>query len=86
MAKAPTLKQRKRWEKIRERGCSVCGLFYAEVHHAFTGGGRRRNHDFVFGLCNFHHTGEQGIHKIGRKLWQETYGTESHHLDKVEEI
>lgn len=85
MAKAPTKKQRSRWERIRELGCSVCkGI--AEIHHALTGMGGRKDHDLVFALCNFHHTGLRGIHKMGRRAWQATYGTELEHLAKVNGI
>jgi len=86
MTKAPTKSQRERWERIRALGCSVCKAFLTEIHHCFTGMGGRKNHDLVIGLCNLHHTGKRGIHKIGRKAWQACYGTETEHLAKVEGI
>jgi len=86
MAKAATAKQRARWERLRELGCSVCKAFMPEIHHAKTGMGGRKNHDLVFALCHFHHRGVKGIHTIGRKVWQEIYGTEDEHLAKVAHI
>jgi len=85
-AKPPTKKQRARWERIRELGCMVGGLSckpYTEIHHAGTGGGGRKDHDKVFGLCYNHHSGEDGIHTISRRVWQERYGTENHFLNET---
>ncbi len=85
-AKQPTRAQRIRWEKIRELGCIICGAVYCSVHHAKTGGGGRRNHDLVFPLCYEHHQGEQGIHFISRRVWEERYGTEDYFLQKTKEL
>jgi hypothetical protein len=81
MTKPATKKQRSRWEIIRALGCIAtrhdipCGR-QAAIHHCETGMGGRKNHDKVIPLCHFHHQGEQGIHTIGRKAWQEKYRTE----------
>lgn len=91
MAKAPTKKQKARWDKIRELGCivntplGVCGA-PAAIHHAFTGGGGRRDHDKVLPLCYEHHQGSQGIHTISRPVWQLAYDTEESLLTKMEEM
>ena len=85
MANQPTKAQRARWEQIRALGCIVCQAWAAEIHHCFTGGGGRKDHDKVIPLCNRHHVGDlHGIHKIGRKTWQQAYSTEQELLDKVE--
>jgi len=79
----PTAKQRKRWEEIRAMGCLVCGEANPQIHHCFTGGGGRKDHDKVIPLCEYHHVGAMGIHFMGRTSWQEGFGTEQIHLDKV---
>jgi hypothetical protein len=63
----------------------VCGD-YPEIHHCGTGGGGRKNHDLVIGLCFLHHRGAQGIHFMGRKKWQAIYGSEKELLDKLERL
>lgn len=85
MVKAPTIKDRERWERIRELGCSVCECF-AAIHHAETGMGGRKDHKKVFALCYHHHQGQEGIHTLGRKKWQIKYGSEQEHLEKVKEL
>jgi len=82
MAKAPNKAQRARWEKMREYGCMICGA-PAAIHHCETGMGGRKNHDKVIPLCHHHHQGEQGIHTLGRKKWQATYGTEQALMDII---
>ena len=86
MAKAPTKKQREKWERTRKLGCSVCNALMCEIHHAETGMGGRKDHDKVFALCSLHHTGLRGIHKLGRKVWQATYGTEQEHMERISDV
>lgn len=66
-------------------GCMVCGSA-PEIHHCHTGGGGRKDHDKVIGLCWMHHRGPQGIHFMGRKKWQPIYGAEQELLDKLESM
>lgn len=82
MAKAPTKAQRAKWEKMRSLGCLICGAPPA-IHHCETGMGGRKDHDKVIPICQFHHQGAQGIHTIGRKKWQELYGTEQELIEKT---
>jgi hypothetical protein len=64
----------------------VCGS-PAEIHHCFTGGGGRKNHDYLAPLCFTHHRSPQaGIHGMGRKAWQKIYGSEQELLDKLERL
>lgn len=72
----PTKSQREVWSKLAEHGCVICGN-HAQIHHAGTGGGGRKNHDFVIPLCFNHHQGVNGLHTIGRKAWQQLHGTEA---------
>ena len=78
MSKAPTAKQRIMWEAMREGGCIVadCERCDVEIHHCGTGGGGRKDHEFVAPLCVDHHTGRNGIHTIGRRKFAELHGTE----------
>lgn len=83
MKRVATKKHRERWGSISNLGCAVCGYPLAEIHHCFTGGGGRKNHDHTIGLCYNHHRGKEGIHTIGRKTWQAKYGSEQDLLDKI---
>lgn len=91
--KQPTAKQRKRWERIRELGCSVnnyeCEPRVITIHHCFTGQGGRKDHDKVIGLCYNHHIskdyGIDGRGRYSKITWQEHYGTEQYFLDKLEQ-
>jgi hypothetical protein len=82
----PTAKQRKAWEEIRKLGCSVCGESNPQIHHCFTGGGGRKDHDKIIPLCEYHHVGAMGIHTLGRKKWQAEYGSEEELLIKAERL
>lgn len=90
MAKAPTVAQRRRWSAIAELGCIVAGLTPCEgrltIHHCGTGGGGRKNHDKVIGLCWGHHLGPQGIDgkRISKRQWQYEYYTETVLLEMTE--
>lgn len=62
-------------------GCRLCrllglGFIPCEVHHrrTGTGGGRRAPDRETVGLCPEHHRGASGIHGLGRKLFERTYG------------
>jgi hypothetical protein len=35
-------------------------------------------------LCVDHHRGAQGIHQIGQKTWEKTYGDQDYHLQRVD--
>lgn len=85
MAKAPTKAQREKWGRVRELGCMLCKK-PAQIHHALTGGGGRKDHDKVIPLCFDHHIGACGIHHLGRKKWQASYGSELDMLETVENM
>jgi len=85
MSKAPTKAQRARWAAAVEYGCVICGA-PAEIHHCETGMGGRKNHDKFITLCYRHHRGEQGIHTLGRKRWQATYGTEQELMTRINNL
>ena len=83
----PTKAEREHWERVRALGCSVCQAKNPEIHHCCTGAGGRKDHAKVIGLCFDHHRGQpHGLHHIGRKAWQEAFGTEQQHLKRVAHI
>lgn len=60
----PTAAQVARFEAIHRIGCVACRkrgeINHAEIHHLTTGGlhgQKRRGHDYVVGLCVWHHRG-----------------------------
>jgi hypothetical protein len=80
VAKAPTAEQKRRWNKIAQLPCLVCGAWPVTLHHLYTGGGGRKNHDKIAPLCYFHHIGAEGIdgrQKYSKKTWQQKYMTEA---------
>lgn len=91
MAKAPTKKQRERWGQLAALGCMISTSQCAgriTIHHCGTGGGGRKNHDKVIPLCYEHHLGKLGIDgkHIGKKHWQQIYGTEEFLMEKLKEL
>lgn len=80
-AKPPTAAQKRRWDKIVELGCIVSKDACAgrtTIHHCFTGGGGRKDHDKTIPLCWEHHLGAEGIDgkRMSKRSWQEKYGSE----------
>jgi hypothetical protein len=43
--------------------------------------GKKASDENTIPLCVDHHRGEQGIHHIGQKTWESTYGTQDILLD-----
>lgn len=87
MSKQPTKEEREYWAKLADLGCIVNGCRRrASIHHCGTGAGGRKNHSKVIPLCHKHHQGDEGIHTIGRKLWQIIYGTEEYLMNKAREM
>lgn len=89
MAKAPTKQQRMKWDMLAQLGCAVSGAFHAgriTIHHCFTGGGGRKNHDKIIPLCWEHHLGANGIDgkRISKREWQAIFGSEQELLERME--
>ncbi|MFN4148458.1 MAG: Ref family recombination enhancement nuclease [Rhodocyclaceae bacterium] len=68
-------------------GCALCrhlglGATPAELHHPRegTGMGRRAAHTDVIPLCPEHHRGRSGIHGLGRRAFERTYGVTEREL------
>lgn len=84
-AKAPTKLEREHMAKVKSLACIVCNNIPVDIHHAGTGMGGRRDHMKVLPLCQRHHTGIDGIHTVGRKIFALAYGTENELLTKLQE-
>ena len=84
MPNNPTAAQKKRWGKVRELGCLVCGA-WPEIHHCFTQSGGRKNNNLVIPLCSIHHRhqGEGVSFHPFWKAWQKIYGSEAELLKQV---
>ena len=59
-------------------GCSLCrhlgyGETGAQLHHIRRLGMKRSNAPLI-PLCFFHHTGDKGVHGMGRKAFAKHYG------------
>lgn len=81
---AMTPKQKQRAANIVAFGCAIDGCQNEPmIHHCETGGGGRRDHNKIIGLCHWHHQGEQGIHTLSRRIWEPIYGTEQELMKKV---
>jgi hypothetical protein len=86
-----TKAQKKQYEQLAALGCILCRhLGYGEtsphIHHIRRLGMKRDNAP-VIPLCPEHHTGNSGVHGLGKKAFSERYGvTEEDLLAKVEEL
>jgi hypothetical protein len=80
-------------EGLRQTPCMACGCIGVQLHHAGGGSMRYRGvhkaaaakvSDWLqIPLCEKHHTGEEGIHRIGTSTWEEKFGGQAAMLDKL---
>ena len=85
-------KKEKEWmQQVADYGCIACekdGLNVpAEIHHIrkHTGMGLRPSHIKILPLCASHHrTGKISVH-LGKKAFEEKYGTEEYLEKKLRE-
>lgn len=81
-----TAKERKqRFNTLSQYGCVVCRQ-PAQIHHIIgnnKGLALKSDDSQTIPLCANHHTGSQGIHQIGVKTWEQAYGKQEYHLDKM---
>jgi hypothetical protein len=57
----PTSLQKRRFARVADIGCIICGGI-AKIHHCGTSMGSRKNHDLVIPLCHKHHrSGGHGV-------------------------
>jgi len=60
--------------------CCVCGAMDGTViyHHVEAGGVGTKCSDYMtIPLCADHHTGDNGIHPLGRKTWAAKFGIDA---------
>jgi len=81
MKSVPSQTERDYMGRVAALGCILCrrlgiGGTPAEVHHprTGTGAGRRASHMDTVPLCPEHHRGNGGIHGMGRKAFEHSYG------------
>ena len=89
--KRPTVEEKKYMSQVADYGCIAChqdGLNVpAEIHHIrkHTGMGLRTSHMKILPLCSLHHrTGKISVH-LGKKAFEEKYGTEEQLEKKLRE-
>ena len=89
--KRPTVAEKKWMQEVANYGCVACeqdGLNVpAEIHHIrkHTGMGLRPSHTRILPLCSVHHrTGKISVH-LGKKAFEEKYGTEEQLEKKLRE-
>ena len=80
-------KERKaRFNALSQHGCCVCRR-PAEIHHLvglkYRGMSQKADDENTIPLCPEHHRGSQGIHQIGQKTWEEAYGSQEFHLERI---
>lgn len=80
MAKPPNKETKKLYEKAIKHGCVVCKMQYGVytepcIHH-LTGAGMGKKSDKFIPLCHYHHQGNEGIHHIGTKTWENKFGSQ----------
>ena len=83
---------RQRLDRLAQSGCVVCrnmelGESPAAIHHLighqYRGLSQRASHQQTIPLCHFHHQGQQGIHTIGMRIWEQQFGTQTELLEQV---
>jgi hypothetical protein len=71
-------KEKENYDRMARFGCSLCYVLGyegtpAELHHIRRGNIPRKQAP-VIPLCPEHHRGNGGIHGLGRKAFERTYG------------
>lgn len=73
--------------KVAELGCAMCFYIHGphapgpvELHHLRTGGWGKGDYTTLIPLCPDHHRGNIGIHGMGTKAFERTYGVTQQEL------
>ena len=90
--KRPTVEEKKYMNEVSNYGCIACEIdgkvsVPCEIHHIrkHTGMGLRPSHFNILPLCASHHrTGKISVH-LGKKAFEEKYGTEEYLEKKLRE-
>ncbi len=85
-----TKAEKKLMNQMSEYGCVVCrwhenvdDLPQANLHHIRDGTGLGLKDKSIIPLCHYHHQGAEGVHTIGKKTWENKYGTQRELYDKL---
>jgi len=82
-----TKAEKEHFGKLADLGCILCiHLGYGEgspavIHHIRRAG--KRSNAPVIPLCPEHHTGNSGIHGLGRKRFESVYGLTEEYLLEI---
>ena len=78
-----TKAEKKFINQMSEFGCVVCRWYEgvedlppANIHHIRDKTGMGMKDKEMIPLCHYHHQGRMGIHTIGKKMWEDRYGTQ----------
>jgi len=59
------------------------------IHHLtgikYRASGKKASDRHTIPLCDRHHQGEQGIHKLGMRAWEAQFGKQESYLEMVNE-
>lgn len=81
--------RKKRFNFLSEYGCVICRQ-PAEIHHLIgiehKGLGQKAPDDKTIPLCPNHHRGQQGIHTLGKRVWESKFGKQEILLAKVNKM
>lgn len=81
--------RQKRFEALADHGCMICRR-PAQIHHLigkdYRGMGQKAGDEYTIPLCMDHHTGENGIHQIGKVTWERRYGAQAIMLAHINEV
>ncbi len=85
-----------RFQTLHEIGCIVCrreqgGWTPAEIHHLkgspYSGMGMKAKDHHTIPLCPAHHRhGPLGFHHVGKREWEDRYGSQSFLLAATNEL
>ncbi len=84
----------KRFDSLANYGCCVCRVVHhayspACIHHLtgikYRATGKKANDEHSIPLCHRHHQGEDGIHTLGMRVWEERFGKQEVYLEMVNE-
>jgi len=84
MKKKANKQERAYTGRVAELGCLICGGI-PEIHHNTKNrgyGAKSSNYD-IMPICPDHHRGEEGIHHIGVKTWEDKYGDQDDLVKRV---
>ncbi len=75
-----------RFDRLFEMGCCVCGD-QPQIHHltgvGLSGMALKADDEKTIPLCEDHHTGANGIHRMGVATWEDMFGTQLQMLEWV---